>query len=293
MLRSLFWIFFIILQAHTAQAKLQIFACTAEWASLAREITQDKANITLAVKPLHDAHDLTVKPSLINKAKKADLLICNGASLEGNWLPKILESANNSKIMPGAAGHFIAANYIELIELAEHHATDEHGHNHPDGNPHFYLNPHNLLIISKNFSNILSKIDPDNAKFYAKNEQDFANKLSAAITKWAKQAASLKNSKIVTIHKNYDYLLDWLELEEITTIEKLPGVNPSLKYLLETKKLLDQQQEPILALVSPFDNKTYAKWLAENTQAKIIYLPYSPTSDLFNLFSDIIAKLDE
>jgi len=282
--------FFLV---NNAQAKLNIFACESEWAKLVEEIAKDRAKIRLAVHPKQDAHHLHAKPSLIAKARNADLLVCNGADLEIGWLPIIVQNARNDKIRPGNHGYFLAADYVKPIEIP-HELDRKHGDIHVWGNPHLHLDPRNLFPIAKALTERLKTIDPGYASFYEENYKKFTQRLTTNIAKWQKQSTKLKGQKIVVIHKRYSYLVNWLKLNRVATLEKLPGVSPSLKYLKEVEEALGQHSNT-LALVAPFDNTSYVNWLNDNSNAKIIDLPYSPedNQDLIAFYTEIIDKLSQ
>src|SRR5689334_13177297 len=88
-----------------ALAALNIFACLPEWGSLAKELAGDKANIYVATNALQDPHHVEARPSLIARARSADLVVCTGAELEIGWLPPVLTQSGNAKIQPGRPGY--------------------------------------------------------------------------------------------------------------------------------------------------------------------------------------------
>ena len=64
-------------------AALNVFACEPEWGSLARELAGDRAVVFSATTALQDPHRIEARPSLIARARSADLLVCTGAELDG------------------------------------------------------------------------------------------------------------------------------------------------------------------------------------------------------------------
>ena len=95
-----------LIAAAPAGAALNIFACTPEWGALSKEIGGDKANVYVATTALQDPHRVEARPSLIARARSADLVVCTGAQLEIGWLPLVLTQAGNAKIQVGAARLF-------------------------------------------------------------------------------------------------------------------------------------------------------------------------------------------
>ena len=100
-----------------ASAALSIFACTPEWGALSKELGGDRASIYVATNALQDPHRVEARPSLIARARSADLVVCNGAQLEIGWLPLVLTQAGNAKIQAGQPGYFEAARFAAMLEV--------------------------------------------------------------------------------------------------------------------------------------------------------------------------------
>ena len=102
--------------ASPAAAALQVFACEPEWAALSREIGGDKVSVYAATTGVQDPHQVQARPSLIAKARTADLTVCTGAELEIGWLPMIVTQSANKKIVAGAPGMiFLLADCWTII----------------------------------------------------------------------------------------------------------------------------------------------------------------------------------
>src|SRR5688572_16110375 len=106
----------LLLVALPARAALSVFACTPEWGSLAKELGGEKANVYIATTALQDPHRIEARPSLIARARSADLMVCTGAELEIGWVPLLQSQSGNPKIQAGRPGYFEAASVVTLIE---------------------------------------------------------------------------------------------------------------------------------------------------------------------------------
>src|SRR5437764_6241037 len=104
--------------AGPAFAALNVFATVPEWGALVRELGGDKVNVYVATSPLQDPHHVEAKPSLIARARNADLVVATGAELEIGWLPLVLQQAGYRKVQPGKAAYFEAAPYVPMLEQA-------------------------------------------------------------------------------------------------------------------------------------------------------------------------------
>ncbi|HEY0435671.1 MAG TPA: zinc ABC transporter substrate-binding protein, partial [Phenylobacterium sp.] len=119
MKRSILLAFFLLLSLcvpHSAHAALHVFACEPEWGALSTELGGDKVSVYNATTGQQDPHQIQARPSLIAKARQADITVCDGAELEIGWLPLILQQANNPKIQPNQPGAFDASSFVPLLE---------------------------------------------------------------------------------------------------------------------------------------------------------------------------------
>jgi zinc/manganese transport system substrate-binding protein len=97
---------FLPLASGQALAALNILACEPEWGALAQEIGGEQVTVFSATNALQDPHHIQAKPSLLARARNADMLVCTGAELEIGWLPILLQQSGNAKIQPGKPGYF-------------------------------------------------------------------------------------------------------------------------------------------------------------------------------------------
>ncbi len=280
--------------AVPAQAALKVLATTPDWASLTTELGGDKVNVYTATSAFQDVHRVDAKPSLVARARSADLVVATGADLEIGWMPVLLQDSGNTRIQPGSPGYFEAAPLVRLLEVPS--AVDRSmGDIHPLGNPHVTLNPRNITIIATALSARLAQIDPANAAFYQQRGADFQKRWTEAIAKWETAAAPLKGVGVVVIHRDQVYLCNWLGLKELAAIEPKPGVPPSAGYLAELVTKLGATP-PKMILRNAYNDPKAADWLAERIHAPVVLLPYSvggtpEAKDLFGLFDDTISRL--
>src|SRR5438067_424489 len=192
-----------------AQAALKVLATTPDWGSLVNELGGDKVNVYTATSPFQDVHRVDAKPSLVARARSADLVVATGADLEIGWMPVLLQDSGNSRIQPGAPGYFEAAPLVPLLEVPS--AVDRSmGDIHPLGNPHVTLDAHNIAIIAKALSARLVLVDPANAAYYASRGEDFQKRWQQATLKWEAEAAPLRGVPVAVIHRDQAYLCHWL-----------------------------------------------------------------------------------
>jgi zinc/manganese transport system substrate-binding protein len=283
-----------LLIALPANAALKVLATTPEWGALVNELGGDKVNVYIATSAFQDVHRIDAKPSLVARARSADLVVAAGAELEIGWLPVLLQESGNGKIQPGNPGYFEASSALQLLEVPG--SVDRSmGDIHPLGNPHAHLDPHNVALVATALSARLAQLDAANAPFYQQRGADFQNRWKAAIARWETQAAPLKGVGVVVIHRDQVYLCHWLGLQELAAIEPKPGVPPSAGYLAQLVTKLTATP-PKMILRNAYNDPKAAEWLAARVHAPVVVLPYSvggtpEAKDLFSLFDDTIRRL--
>lgn len=284
------------LAAPAARAALNVLSCEPEWAALAQELGGDLVEVSSATTALQDPHHIEARPSLLARARRADLLICTGAELETGWLPLLQREAGNARIQPGQPGYFEAARFARIIERPT--ALDRaQGDVHAGGNPHLHLDPRNIAPVADALAKRLADLDPANAARYADRHADFQRRWTAAMARWETQAAGLKGASVVTHHRNLSYLVDWLGLQVIGELEPRPGMEPTASHL--TKLLETLKATPArMVLRTAYESPKASAWLASRTNIPAVDLPYtvggSPRAkDLFGLFDDTLSRLQQ
>ncbi|ELX08504.1 periplasmic solute binding protein [Janthinobacterium sp. HH01] len=282
------------MMAGSAHAAINVLACEPEWEALANELGGDKVKVSSATNALQDPHRIEARPSLIARTRNANLLVCTGLELEVGWLPVLVQQSGNSKIAAGQPGNFEAGAFVPRLDVPGKVDRSD-GDVHAAGNPHIQQNPHNIALVGVALSKRLAELDPANAAYYQARQKDFAARWDAAMLKWEKQAAPLKGVAVVEHHKNMEYLMGWLGLRQVGTLEPKPGVEPSAAHLSE---LLSQLQRAPAKMVirAAYQDGRASQWLSEHAKIPAVVLPFSVggddrSKDLFGLFDSTVQRL--
>jgi zinc/manganese transport system substrate-binding protein len=283
----------LIAASFGVQAAVSVFACEPEWASLTKAIGGAHVRVVSATHARQNPHYIRARPSLIAAIRRAELLVCSGASLEAGWLPVLLKRAS-SELQPGGVGYLMATDHVAVLETPT--TVDRSmGDVHPEGNPHVHLNPNNLIQIGRRIKEQLQKIDPDNKAVYAKRYADFERQWAVAIQRWTVQAAPLRGQTVIVHHKSLSYLLDWLGINTLASLEPVPGLPPTASHLNTVLK--DSSRQPVLAILrTPYDPSDASEWMASKTRIPSVVVPYTvggsdQSTDLKALFNHTIELL--
>ena len=289
-------VFVLLLVANPAQAqsKINVFACEPEWGALAYEIGGAAVDVYTASSAAQNVHFLRAKPSLLAAMRKADLVFCNGASLEVGWLPILLQKAGGPNVQRGKPGYLLAADQVKKLDVPVN-VDRSMGDVHPEGNPHVLLDPRNILDVAGVLADRLTVIDPQNAEIYRQNFSRFRDRWQGAMAVWKQQASGLKGMRVVVYHTSWAYLLNWLGMSAVASLEPKPGIPPTASHL-ESVLSSVRGGDVKAILVAPFEDPKAAEWLSGKTGIPIIYLPFTvggndKADSLEHMFTETIRLL--
>ncbi len=299
MMKKILWQLCVLcvlgVSSTSALADIRVFTCEPELEALVKTLGGDKVTVSVATHAKQDVHHIQARPSLINKVRRADMVVCTGASLEVGWLPVLLKKGANPAVQK-APGLFMAAEHVDLLGQVE--VVDRSkGDVHPEGNPHAFQDPNRLLLIAEALAERLAVLDSDNKAYYVNRFADFKGRWLAAIAEWEKKAAPLKGKGVVVHHKSWGYFLNWLGMNMVASIEPLPGIPPTTSHL--SKLVKKMESEPAYAIVrAPYTDKKGSLWLSKRTNICVVELAYTvggskQALDLFGLFDSMIDQLLE
>lgn len=240
--------------------------------SLAKEIGTDRIEVTVLAKGNWDPHFIVPRPSLISKLRRSDALIMNGAQLEIGWLPPLIKRASNRSVMPNSASFLNLSYQVSLIQKPQ--SVDRSlGDVHPAGNPHFHLDPHNILILAESISEFFIRLDPAHVDHYKDNLQSFTQEWTEHLKRWEVLMNTKKGTKVIQFHDNLAYFNQAYGLKTIATIEPLPGISPSSRHTLELINLINTDKPSFILHDVYHSNKT-AEYISGKTGIKIILMPH-------------------
>ena len=277
-----------------AQAALKVMACEPEWGALAQELGGSLVEVSVATSALQDPHQIQAKPSLIARARNADLIVCTGAELEVGWLPILLQQSGNAKVQAGQSGNFAAADFVRKLDVPGR-LDRAQGDVHAAGNPHIQTDPRNIAQVANALAARLAQIDAAHAAQYAQRLADFSQRWQQAMVRWNAQATPLRGATVVSQHKAFVYLYDWLALKEVAVLEPKPGVEPTASHLQSVLSTL-KNTPARMTLYAAYQDPKPAEWLTKNASVPAVKIAFTVggtdgAKDLFGLFDDTLARL--
>jgi ABC-type Zn uptake system ZnuABC Zn-binding protein ZnuA len=281
--------------AQLTQARLNVVATLPDFGSIAEMIGGDKVQVTSIARGTEDPHFVDARPSFIRLLNQADVLLEGGAELEIGWLPPLVNSARNSKILAGGPGHVIVSEGVSMLELPSGPVDRSMGDVHPLGNPHFWLEPANARVVATHLAGVFSQLDPKNAASYAENLVKFNGTLDRKLAEWTRQLEPFKGTKVVTYHKAFDYFLKRFGFELVGTLEPKPGLEPSPTYITGLIPRIKSAGVKLI-IIEGFRPRRTAERVAKDTGAKLLVLPASTggspqAKDYFSLLDYDVSQI--
>lgn len=277
-----------------AFADLRVFACEPEWGVLSQEIGGDHVDIYTATTGGQDPHQIQARPSLIARARRADISVCTGAGLEAGWLPQVVRQAANRNLGDGAPGQFVATSFVAMKEVPASLDRSQ-GDVHAPGNPHIQTDPENIAIVARALAQRFGELDPAISATYQARLANFLGRWDVAMARWQVEAEPLRGIPVVTQHQSWIYLEDWLGLARVAVLESQPGVPPSSGHLAEVVQTLETHPARMVIRAAYEDDRP-ANFIADRSGIPAVELPFTVggtdgTDDLFGLYDVTLSRL--
>ena len=256
--------------AH-AGGKLHVIATVGDLGAIAREVLGNAGDVVVLAKPTQDPHFVDARPNLILDLNRADALVSMGLDYEVGWLPVLVKGSRNGKIQNGSTGSIVASAMVSLREVPQQRIDRSMGDIHPGGNPHFTLDPRNGARIARGLAERFGNLAPDNRALYAQNADAFVKRLDAKTKEWEQRLASRRGAPVVSYHKSFTYLEDWLGLVEVGTIEPKPGIPPNAAHVADLVNEMRTRKAAAI-LQERWYPSSVAESIAGQTGAKLVLI---------------------
>ena len=264
----------ILAATPEAAAAVRVVTTTEDLASIVREVGGDRVTVEAIASGRQDPHFVEPKPSFILRLNKAELLVIVGRELENAWLPPLITQSRNARIQPGNPGYLDASQNVKILDLPTGAITRAMGDVHPQGNPHYWLDPGNGRRIAQTVQARLAQLAPGDAEYFAQRTADFVKRVTEAEGRWKTALAPYKGLKIVTYHRSWSNFADGFGLDVMGYVEPKPGIPPSPAHTLALIQEMKAQNVKIILVEPYFDLKT-PNAIARDTGAKVVVLPPS------------------
>jgi ABC-type Zn uptake system ZnuABC Zn-binding protein ZnuA len=251
-----------------AADKVRVVTTTTDLKALTEAVGGDLVEVDALARGSQNPHDLEVRPSLMVKVRRADLLVINGLELD-QWAEVVVQGANNPRVIPGAPGRVDASAGILVLEVPRTRVDRSMGDVHPVGNPHYTVDPGMGSDVTANILEGLVRVAPQHRAAFERNREQFLARLGQAMTRWTAELAPYKGTKVIVDHNMWPYFLTRFGLVQAGSVEERPGIPATPTHL--TKLIASMKEDKIKVILAvPWADHKLAERIAQEAGAKVV-----------------------
>ena len=256
--------------AGGTERKLRVVTTIPDLTALAQAVGGDLADVETLTRGTQNAHEAEVRPTMMLKLRRADVLVENGLELDA-WADIAVNGANNPNIVRGSAGRIDISRGLPILEVPTVRVDRSMGDVHPLGNPHYSLDPGFAPTITQNILEGFSRLAADGRPTFERNRQAFLDQLNEAMTRWTKTLEPFRGAKVVVYHPQWIYFLNRFGLVQAATLEDRPGIPASPGHLVRVIQQMKAERIKVI-IVEPWNDRKLAERVAHEAGAKAIVL---------------------
>lgn len=253
-----------------ARAKVRVVTSLPDLKALTEAVGGDLVEVETLARGTQNPHDIEVRPSLMVKLRRADLFVRNGAGGDP-WVEPLLRGGQNAKIFPGAPGYVDASAGVAILPPTGP-VDRSRGDVHPEGNPHYTLDPATAPRVTANIAAGLARVSPGDAATFEARRREFLARLDQAMARWQKALEAARGVRVVTYHESFTYFLRRFGLEPAAAIEDRPGIPPSPSHLASLIRVMKEQKIG-LVVAEPWADAKTVELVARDAGARAVVLP--------------------
>src|SRR5262245_16747243 len=253
-----------------AASKVRVVASTPDLKVLTEAVGGDLVEVDSLARGTQNPHDIEVRPSLMVKLRRAELLVRNGVGGDP-WVEPLLVGSQNSQIFPGSPGYVDASVGVRIM-LPSGAVDRSRGDVHPEGNPHYTIDPGTAAQVTQNIADGLKRVAPDSAAKFDEQRRAFLARLDADMARWQKALEPVRGGKVVTYHEGFNYFLNRFGLALAGAIEDRPGIPPSPTHLANLIRQIKEQNVKVV-IAESYANRDTVDLVARDSGARAVTLP--------------------
>ena len=246
--------------ANDSDDTTTVVASFSPFAFVAEQVGGSHVDVENLTSPGVEPHDLELKPKQVGDVQNADLIV-----YEEHFQAAVDEAVKQTD--RSSKDTVDVASVVKLKPLQpgaeeEGHDHGAEGHDEAEEDPHTWLDPQNMVAVTKAVEAKLSAVDPDHASDYAANAAKLTSELETLGTEFATGLKTCRTRTIVTSHAAFQYLAARYDLTQVPIAGIDPANEPSPAQLADITNLVRKEKITTVfteELVSPAIAETIAK----------------------------------
>ena len=260
---------------------------------LSQKIGGDKVSVTSLTPKGGHSHDLEIAPADVAKLSSADLVVYLSGFQPS--VDKAVEETSPKNVYDAAADANLveaSAHTVEQVDIPgidgdheghdheshdheghdhEGHDHDHESHDHGGKDPHFWLDPARMAVVTTKLGDAFAKADPSNADTYQANAKKLAEELTALEDEYKQGLATCERDTIVVSHSAYGYLTEDFHIHQVGMAGVDPEAEPAPATLAAIKKVMADKNITTI-FTEHLINPKAAEQFAQETGAKTAVL---------------------
>lgn len=238
--------------------RLRVIASINDLASIAAAVGGDRIEVAAIARPTSDVHRVEVLPSYMVRVSRAQVYVKVGLGLD-QWADQIIDGSRNAKLTV-----VDGSRHITPLEKPTGRLDGRAGDVHPDGNPHYWLDPRNGALVAADLAEVFAQLDPAHAGDYRARAGTFAADCLRHLEASGARLAALPVREILTYHSSWVYLTAATGLTVAATVEPVPGIPPTGGHLQKLVETVRERHLEVL-LQEPYFSDEAAGFLTRQT----------------------------
>jgi zinc/manganese transport system substrate-binding protein len=259
-----------LVSSAAADKKLRVVTTITDLTELAKAVGGDLAEVDTLTRGSQDAHEAEIRPTMMLKLRRADVLIENGLDFDA-WADNAASGANNPNIVRGAVGRIDVSRGLPILEVPTVRVDRSGGDVHPLGNPHYSLDPGLAAPITHSILDVFSRLATDSRPTFEHNRQAFLERLDEAMARWTKTLEPFHGAKVVVYNRQWVYFLNRFGLVQAVMLEDPPGIPASSGHLVRVVQQMKAEGIKII-VAEPWNDRKLVERVAREADAKALVL---------------------
>jgi ABC-type Zn uptake system ZnuABC Zn-binding protein ZnuA len=197
------------------------------------------------------------------RVARAQLYLKVGLGLD-QWADGIIDGSHNSKLLV-----VDCSKGVPVLEKPAGKVDASMGDVHPDGNPHYWLDPRNAAIAAHTIAEAFGRLDPAHDAEYASRADAFDQAAQDLVARGKRQTSALPTRDILTYHRSWTYFAATFDLDVVATIEPIPGIPPTARHLDDLADIIKERKIQT-ALEEPYFSEEAGKFLQRQTGLAVV-----------------------
>jgi zinc transport system substrate-binding protein len=259
--------FFLLVSCAPRVSENDVVALFYPLYDVARNIAGDKMSVKSFIPAGVEPHSFDPSPSDLMSLSKAKVFVGTGIDFEG------MEERFESSLSPNTfvIHAFDGIDLIEGVDVHEESEVESEEHEEIEGvDPHVWLSPKNMIIITNNVKEGLKRANPENSELFERNAANYISQIQQLDSDFKNGLSSCKKDKILTTHAAFNYLARDYGFEQVPIYGLSPEAEPTphqIAALIDAAKANDLKYVFYEELVDPRVSETIAREVGAQTLA--------------------------